>query len=219
MNLYYEKQGLELHLDEGLCNCLCIENPHILREFSYNIWKQSEGNEGDICVSLSGRPVNLAKESSVVFNPYSLGMNEKKILSKIYTEMRDIGQNELYEQYSELNGKLVSYVDELSQHIPYPIDYSLDMDLIQLFKLMNVKVEETEQGLAERMTSYFRLAHQTMNTILFVLFYPGEYLDSLELKMISEMLELEHVFALAIERSDRHLFYKNRHFNLNSFLH
>ncbi len=199
MKLCYAPDGLEILIPEGGVSGICLENPKTMQSFVSNLWKQSNGEEGDIFISNGDKSVHLDKGVSVVFNPFSIDVNEKKILTKLMSEMQVISETELYVQKAELNAAIISLLDEINLRMPYPMTYSLDLDIQQLLKAYSVKVDMQSTSLMEHIVDYVKLGHQVLGIKLYVFLHLKDYLSEEDLEKLYEMVAYEQISVLLLE--------------------
>lgn len=182
---------------------ICIENPILFRRFTENLWKQANGMEGEIFLTQGNKQIKLNKEGCVIFNLYSVDVNEKKIINRVYNDIQELVEQNFYMQTAEINSAVVELLDEVETHLPYPLDYSLNLDFPQLLKIYGVKLEMQDTELIERVVNYMRLSHQVLGTILFVFVHFRDYFTEEELSRLNEMTRYEQISVLMIENSMR----------------
>jgi CRISPR-associated protein Csn2 len=199
MKLFYRVCELEIELQQGSCVGICLENREVFRQFTETLWQQAAGADGELFLTSEGKPVKLNKEGCVIFNPYEIDVNERKILNHIYEEMREIMETTYYEESANINGACVSLLDEIEKRLPYSMEYSLDMDFTQLLKMYNVKVVSEEGDLLSRVVNYIRLSHQVLGTSIFMLVHGRDYFTPAELEQLKEMVAYEQVILLFVE--------------------
>jgi CRISPR-associated protein Csn2 len=199
MKLFFGGCDLEIEIKEGDMAGVCIENPLMFRRFAENLWNQANGVEGEIFLTKGEKPLRLNKEGSVIFNPYSLDVNERKIINHMYAEMQEIADMNFYTQQSDINSAVVSLLDEIGAHLPYPLDYSLNLDLQQLLKIYGVKIEIHNTELIDRVVNYIRLSHQILGMVIFVNF--RAYFTQEEISGLREMIQYEQIAVLMIENN------------------
>jgi CRISPR-associated protein Csn2 len=199
MRLLYEACGLEIEIGEGEITGICIENSVMFRKFTENLWNQASAVEGEIFLTQGDKAVRLNKEGCVLFHPYLVDVNEKKILSHIYDEIQEIINVDFYEKGCAINSSIVSLLDEVGSHLPYPMGYSLTLDFQQLLKLYGVKIEMQDSELIERIVNYIRLSHQVLGTVLFVFVQFRNYFSPEELEKLKEMIQYEQISILMVE--------------------
>jgi CRISPR type II-A-associated protein Csn2 len=101
----------------------------------------------------------------------------------------------------EINSAVVSLFDEIGLHLPYPLDYSLNLDFQQLLKTYKIKIEMHDTELIERVVNYIRLSHQILGTSLFIFVHFRAYFSTGELAQIKEMVQYEQIVVLMIENN------------------
>ena len=143
--------------------------------------------------------MHLDKGVSVVFNPFSIDVNEKKILTKLMSEMQVISETELYVQKAELNAAIISLLDEINLRMPYPMTYSRDLDIQQLLKAYSVKVDMQSTSLMEHIVDYVKLGHQVLGIKLYVFLHLKDYLSEEDLEKLYEMVAYEQISVLLLE--------------------
>ena len=150
-------------------------------------------------MSNGDKSVHLDKGVSVVFNPFSIDVNEKKILTKLMSEMQVISETELYVQKAELNAAIISLLDEINLRMPYPMTYSLDLDIQQLLKAYSVKVDMQSTSFMEHIVDYVKLGHQVLGIKLYVFLHLKDYLSEEDLEKLYEMVAYEQISVLLLE--------------------
>jgi CRISPR-associated protein Csn2 len=201
MKLLFEECGLEADIHEGNLAGICMEDPILFRRFTESLWNQANGMEGEIFLTQGDKQIKLNKEGCVIFNPYSVDVNEKKIINRIYSEIQETVEQNFYVQKSEINSAVVALLDEVDTHLPYPLDYSLNLDFQQLLKMYGVKIEMQDTELMERIVNYIRLSHQVLGTTLFIFVHFRDYFSQGELSRLNEMIRYEQIAVLMVENT------------------
>jgi CRISPR type II-A-associated protein Csn2 len=128
-------------------------------------------------------------------------VNERKIINRVYSEMQEIADTNLYVQQSDINSAVVSLLDEIGTHLPYPLDYSLNLDFQQLLKIYSVKIEMMDSDLIDRVVNYIRLSHQILGTGIFIFINFRAYFTQKELSGLREMVQYEQITVLMVENN------------------
>lgn len=205
MRLFYEKGNIDINMVSSGLYGLCIEKSELLRDFIQELYLQTAGDGGTLYLTDGAKNVRFDREVTVVFNPFAINVNEKKILSKLYADMDAIAKQELYVELQAINTMVVSAFDEINMKIQYSIDYGLSLDFQQLLKIYNVRLDEQETELSERIANYIHLAHNILNIKVFVFVQLKGYLSNEEIELLQETIQLEGVFVLLIESSFRNV--------------
>lgn len=200
MKMFYEPLNVNIDLQEGETLGMCLENSIMFRTFIENIWNLCNDVEGDIYITNRDKPIKMSKEATIIFNPYSVDVNEKKILTHIYAELESIISTEYYVKRNEINSMLLALLGNVEMKLPYQLTYSLEFDDQQIFKMYDLKVENTDTDLASRVADYIKLSRQVLGTKLFVLVNFSNYFTQEEIDGFRDIIMYEKSNALLIER-------------------
>lgn len=80
--------NLDIELEENKILVLTIENTEEYVKFLSELNLQSEGEVGTITLSSDGKELNFNKTAEIIFNPFVLDMNNKKIITKLYQNIK-----------------------------------------------------------------------------------------------------------------------------------
>ena len=73
---------------------LIIESPECFGAYISELAEQCKGQEGRYVLSDKEKEVDLAKNVEIIFDIFSLDINEKRILNKLYSEMNELAKSE-----------------------------------------------------------------------------------------------------------------------------
>lgn len=183
MRLINIKYDIEIELKENVINCLSIENQELFLDFLRSLYYQAKGGEGNIIISNNDISLNLNKELDIIFNPFSLDINNKKIISNLYFELSTIATDEFFEETSKLNSHIIMYLEKLFFKVPYCIETNLEFNLSGLMKLYDIKIQE-EMELNKLIINYIKLMHQICNVNVFVIVNAKQYFSKNQLQYI-----------------------------------
>ena len=71
-----------------------IESPESFSGYVLELSTQIDGNEGQFVLSDKNKELDLAKKAELIFNPFTVDINERKILNKLYMELSDLSKEE-----------------------------------------------------------------------------------------------------------------------------
>jgi len=195
--LYDYDIEIELQLDTPFC--LCLESPTMYRTVVQELWNQINGEPGSIILSDNGKELQISKCSELIINPYAITPNEKKLLNKLYQEMVMIAGEELYEATSEINSRIIEYIDTIIDRIPYPIDYEPELDVSSLAKAYKIRFDDSEEDAVSRLLSYCKLVHRVLGIECFIFANLKQIMTANELSSFYRELAYEHLYILDIE--------------------
>ena len=200
MNIYYAEYDLDIKIgNNDMIAGICIEDPVSFRNFIDSIYAGLNGNESRLYITENDKEIKLDKNIELIVNSFSIDINNKRILAKLYQDMKDIADQEFYEDVSTLNTAIVNFIDKINEKIEYPIDYKLNLDIQQLFKNYEVKIDSTNVGLPEQLLDYIKLCHKILNIRLFFLAHSEAYFSEKELIDFFDTLKYEDVKVILIE--------------------
>ena len=199
MRLYFQSSDFALELKEGKVQGVCIESPKIMKTMVQDLWDSLHGKDAPLFLTDQEKVFKLDKEVAIIWHPYLIDVNERKIISKLYQEMQEIVDEEMSIEKSALNSAIVNFLDSAVQLVPYPISFTLDIDIQALFKDYSLKIDVDGEGLLDNIINYIKLSHQIIKSRIYVFFHLCSYLDKEEIGYLSEMAKYEGVTLLLIE--------------------
>lgn len=199
MKLVNSDYNISISLEENTIQVLTIENQKAYRKMVGDLWAESEGREGNWILSDNNKPVQLAKSMAVVFNPYIIDANDKKVISKLYSELSELASEKYTMEVETINSRIIGLFSEVTQDVPYFIDYKTDIDLQALFKMYNIKIDVEYNSLLEKITDYIRAYHNICSVTVFAFVNLKDYLSCDELKLLYEFVLYEKVHLMLIE--------------------
>ena len=121
MKLVYSDLNLKFEFRENECQVLVVENPKTFSEIVWDFHRQMLGEEDKLVLSENDKVLLLEKNCDLIINPYDLEINNRRVLGKLYQEMKAISNEDFYIQAGEVRTKIVNYLDDISMKLPYPI--------------------------------------------------------------------------------------------------
>ena len=199
MKLVYPKYNICIAFEENIVNSLIIEHPEARQDMLCDLWAQFSGGNGGWILSDNEKELAIAKSAEVVFNPFGIDMNNRKVLTKLYQEIQDVLSVSEAERIGELHTGFVRLLDQVSGQLPYPLCFALNLDLIGLLKLYNVELDQEDLCFAERLCTYIRNMHQLCRIKVFIFLNMKLYLSEEQVKELYKFCFYEKVFVLGIE--------------------
>lgn len=199
MTLNNTTYNFEVSLQENEINVLCIENAIAFRNILSDLWNQTQGGEGGFILYDRGREKSISKDTICIINVFSLDYNDKKILNRIFQEIKIQAEETLQEEIAQTNSCMIDFIEKLIALEPYNLDFDYEMDIITLLKAFNVHLDENIDSLLEKVVNYVRLLHQVCHINVFFFVNLRQYFTQEELKQIYEMAFYEKVHIVCIE--------------------
>lgn len=210
MKLICNRYGLQIEFRENEIQVLQIESSSLFLEITEMLWKQCETGEGEFVLSEAYKEKRLDKEAEVIVNPFHLDLNNRKILTKLYQELKESALGTRLEETLKLENHLEQYIIGLCDDVDYPLTYKSEMDIIALLKMFEVKLDETDTDVIERLVQYVKLMHAVLKIQLFVFINFKDFFSEDVLEELYKTLLYEKIGLLLVERHESHSINKER---------
>ena len=87
MKLVHPDMQMQIILKEGIVHEWILESPALFSRFVGELVVQADGGEGRFVLSEDMEETKLSKVAEVIVNPFSVDINSRKMLSKLYGEL------------------------------------------------------------------------------------------------------------------------------------
>ena len=94
MILAHSELTESLHISDFEVTEWIVESPELFIQYLNELSVQINGQNGRFVLSRNDKELNISKSIEIIFSPFLLEINEKKVLSKIYLELQDIANDE-----------------------------------------------------------------------------------------------------------------------------
>lgn len=199
MKMIHQSHNIQLQLIENRVNVLVMENEGMYAECVRDLLLQCEGDVGDWILSDAEKNLSISKKAECIINPWALDLNNKKVLTKLYSELESIIQNRYLDKYVATNAGFVAIIDDAIMDVPYGLSLDFDVGVSNVLKLYNVKFDTVDTTLVERIDTYIKIMHQVCGIELFVFINLKSYLNYEELKSLFYLISNEKIQLLLIE--------------------
>lgn len=198
--------NLDVELEENSIHVLTIENTEEYVRFLCELNSQSEGETGTIILSSEGKEININKAAEIIFNPFMMDINNKRIITKLYQNIKEMSDDLYQEQTIEINSKIVDYMDNLIEDCPYNLEYDVSLDVVSLLKMLNVKLAIKAENILEKIIEYIKVCSRICGINIFFGVNIKDYLSSDDVDMLYECVKYEKVHLILVEsrKSDNH---------------
>lgn len=181
-----------------------IESPVLFATFLQELRGQAMGLEGQFVLSDENTVFDMSKDVEIIVDPLNLAINDKKILSKIYVELRKIAYGEdLYLKTQQLVNDIRHYFYELEYESPMMLDIDDEIDIQLIFKALGVKIEERECDFFENIIIYIKLLAEILKKKVVVLVNVRSYLTEKQIDELLECATYNEIRILLLESQQR----------------
>lgn len=200
MKMVYEPFEYPIVFEENKVNVVCIERPECFRQFIEDLQEQIQEEEGKFVLSADGEELPLKKYVCVITDIFNLEFNERKVLNRIYEELDQYAASEeMYLQTCELQTHLFKFLENLVQATDYPLSYSQEVDLTDLYKAVELEVQTEYESLLEKIMDYMDLMVQIFHIHCLVFVNLKSFLRTEELEDLYKAAAYKKVHLLLLE--------------------
>lgn len=181
-----------------------IEMPEAFSEYVMELSAQIDGGEGRFVLSEKNKELDLAKKMDIIFNPFAVDINSKKILSKLYLELSALSKGEqMYVKTTELLRHLQEYMLDLEQCMEYILEFDEEADVTALLKAVNVHYETRDMDFLERLVQYIKILAAMTGIKLFVFVNLRSYLADYQIQELIKEMKYQDTRGLFIESQQK----------------
>lgn len=192
-----------IRFEEDCVQVLILEHPFMMRKFVSELCAALGGEENGCQLYWDLEPVLLSKYLEVVFNPIQVEINNRKVLSALYQQLKEQAYDEtMYVKTQAFLGQFETYISALTSASEEALTFTPEFDWSALFKLVNVKVEEDADSMLERIQGYISWTSRVLGKTVFAFINLKSFLTDEELKMLYTFCLYEKVYLFLIESAD-----------------
>lgn len=181
-----------------------IESPELFSQYLIELSLQIDGESGRFVLSENDKEMDFSKYATIILNPLEISLNDKKIISKVYSQLKEIAVNETYYMRTkEVLSLFQQYLLELEYNCDVMLHINEDVDLQGIFKLFGIKIEEDPLSFFERLLEYIRIQNVILGKMLIILVNIRSYLTEQQLKDFFLFIQYNEIEVLMIESFQR----------------
>ncbi len=193
-----------IHFSSEQCALWVIESPTMFAEYVQELCVQQAGGEGRFVLSENDKEVNIEKFVEIVINPFSVDINDKRIISRLYKELckKAFGEN-MYLYTQKIISALNQYFAELEQQETYFLTVDKEIDMTAIFKAMGVKVESYADNYIQNISQYMKLIAELLSKRVVIFVNLGSYMEVDQIEEVIKEAAYNELAVLFIESSQK----------------
>lgn len=199
MRINIPQVGFETKIVEGKVTVISIESPEHYASVLNDIWNQSNGIPGEVIWSENEKQLRFDSEISCIFNVLDLDLNNRKVITKLYKELSQNGNDQLPEETARMKKVIFEYLDRLLQTVPYGIDYDFELELSAVLKCFNVKLTPVDEDLLSKTIDYLRAQNDICRINNFILIQGKSYFSNTQLQQLYEFVRYHKLNLIILE--------------------
>ncbi|MGN0394908.1 MAG: type II-A CRISPR-associated protein Csn2 [Coprococcus sp.] len=201
MKLVEREYGIEIELRENNIAVLVIENVCRRSLLINELYTQLLGNDGSWILADAGKSYDIKKKCDLILNPFSLELNNKKIVTKLYSEIKDIANEECYQDGLDLHSHFCSYMETILQKVSYPIKYDDSWDVNKVLKMYDVALDDESCDLFGKFLNYLKLMDQIAGIKIFVAVNIKQLFSEEQIMELYKLVCYSKIYLVLIEFS------------------
>mgnify|MGYP005781641945 CR=1 FL=1 len=203
MKLVNSQYSLSVDFAENSINTLVVERPQYMSDIVQDFISKINGENGNFVLS-EETEIKFEKDVIFITEPFTLDLNEKRVIHKLYTQLADVAI-ELTEDYNSINQSVVNAFEKITDGIAYNnIDYNLEFDWKELYKLYHFRISESFDSLYEKLEEYIKILAQIIRPKLVIFLNLKAFLDKEEMDNLIKICFYNKVTILLIESDERY---------------
>lgn len=203
MKLVHPEWKHQIEFQEEKVPLLIIESSTLLCEYLEELNNQCNGVEGRFILSDNNDELPIEKIAFIEINLFEMDINSKRILSKLYVELKNIAMDEvLYMDTCQIISELGAYIEKIADETDYMITYEQEIDQTGILKLCNVKLQTQYTSMLEKIVDYIDVMQKICHMKLAIFVNLKSYLSEEEFEKLYTMIRYRKMNLLLIENRE-----------------
>lgn len=193
--------GIDIYLKENKIDVLVIENQQLFTQFLEKLMQKED--DDFILFSEKGKRLSVHKYIEIVHSPFLIDLNSKRMLGHLHKELKEVSEEYFFSEKEQINSAIISYMDKLVLKVPYPILFHLGLDVIDLYKMYDVRMDFENLELMEKIIYYIQLEKMLCNTKVLIFVNLKAFLNMEQLQEVYKVAFYNKVQILLLEFAER----------------
>jgi len=132
----------------------------------------------------------------------SIDINNKKNINALIRQIKkNFGEN-IKTSIGVLNNYLKELFNNIRLEIPFPIIEDIDLEDDDIIKLMNIKIDDNDVSLLERINSYIQVSYELRGIKIYIFYGLFSLLESNEIETLLKNCKYYDIILVDIENFD-----------------
>lgn len=203
MTIAYYPADILCKLEDGYVQELIIENQYIFQRLILDIYAQVNGKSGDFVLSEDHQSISLKTNAELITQIIPFELNKKELINKLYLELKNESVNEYnYQKTQELLSCISSYLYEIINDNENELIYDRPNDLSGIFKLFNVRINDENLDLTEKILEYMTAVQKLKGDKVFFFVNLRSYLTDRQAELFFKSVLLKKIKIICIENCE-----------------
>lgn len=149
---------------------LVVEDESLFYNYCKEFNALVSGGVGRFSLYDKEEELNFSKTGIVVNDIFSLSLNDKKFVTKLYQHLQNFVDVNYLIEYTEIQAKIFSLLNMLSIESDYPIHYDAECGIASLLKSYGVRFEEEDTTLVQLLVSFIHIGASFLKNKTFYIY-------------------------------------------------
>lgn len=199
MKLVEREYGIEVDIKENIVAIIVLEDVKLRLPLINELFSQTSGKEGNWLLFENDKSFDLGKKVELILEPLTLTLNNRKVKTKLYQDIKTISQDCCFSQGLEVNSQICNYLENMLDKLPYPVKYDEDWDVSEILKAYNVELVEEYDNIFEKLYNYIKLVNTVCGTDIFIMVNIKQYLTDEQITELYKMAAYGKIQLVLIE--------------------
>lgn len=199
MKLVEREYGIEVDIKENIVAIIVLEDVKLRLPLINELFSQTSGKEGNWLLFENDKSFDLGKKVELILEPLTLTLNNKKVKTKLYQDIKTISQDCCFSQGLEVHSQICNYLENMLDKLPYPVKYDEDWDVSEILKAYNVELVEEYDNIFEKLYNYIKLVNTVCGTDIFIMVNIKQYLTDEQITELYKMAAYGKIQLVLIE--------------------
>lgn len=200
--MIFQYQGFNFKIDfeNKSIFSLIIENKKLYRKVIEDLINNIIIDDGNIILSKNNKLIVPEKEIFVFSDYFNFDVN-KFVLNKYYKELKNLSENDFFDETLEIKEVLRNYVTKLVEN-EYSIKLEEDLDISQILKAFGVKFQRNEDLLLN-LFEWIKILNELLGYEIFFFINLENFLSDDELVEFSKFILYNKYKVVFLENFNR----------------
>ena len=200
MIFQYKGFNFKIDFEDKSIFSLIIENKKLYRKIIEDLINNTSIDDGNIILSKNNKLIVPEKEIFVFLDYFNFDVN-KFVLNKYYKELKNLSENNFFDETLEIKEVLRNYVTKLVEN-EYSIKLEEDLDISQILKAFGVKFQRNEDLLLN-LFEWIKILNELLGYEIFFFINLENFLSDDELVEFSKFILYNKYRVVFLENFNR----------------
>ena len=200
MIFQYKGFNFKIDFEDKSIFSLIIENKKLYRKIIEDLINNTSIDDGNIILSKNNKLIVPEKEIFVFSDYFNFDIN-KFVLNKYYKELKNLSENDFFDETLEIKEVLRDYVTKLVEN-EYSIKLEEDLDISQILKAFGIKFQRNKDLLLN-LFEWIKILNELLGYEIFFFINLENFLSNDELVEFSKFILYNKYRVVFLENFNR----------------